>query len=117
MARVRRVAEAVADIVVAHGGSLSGEHGDGRLRGELLVGRREDDRGALLAESGEEIKAAPSRHLDVEQEEVRHRRFDFLDRLARRSRLTECRAGGNGAEHSRQLGARRLLVIHDQDVP
>lgn len=35
-AQVRRVAEAVADIVAAHGGSLSGEHGDGRLRGELL---------------------------------------------------------------------------------
>ena len=34
--RVRRVAEGVADIVAAHGGSLSGEHGDGRLRGELL---------------------------------------------------------------------------------
>jgi len=36
VARMRRVAETVADIVVAHGGSLSGEHGDGRLRGELL---------------------------------------------------------------------------------
>lgn len=36
VARMRRVAEQVADIVVAHGGSLSGEHGDGRLRGELL---------------------------------------------------------------------------------
>lgn len=35
-ARVRRIAEAVADLVVAHDGSLSGEHGDGRLRGELL---------------------------------------------------------------------------------
>lgn len=34
--RVRRVAEGVADLVVAHDGSLSGEHGDGRLRGELL---------------------------------------------------------------------------------
>jgi FAD/FMN-containing dehydrogenase/Fe-S oxidoreductase len=34
--RVRRVAEGVADMVHAHGGSLSGEHGDGRLRGELL---------------------------------------------------------------------------------
>ncbi|MCC6829859.1 MAG: FAD-binding oxidoreductase [Thermoleophilia bacterium] len=35
-AQVRRIAEAVAGLVVAHGGSLSGEHGDGRLRGELL---------------------------------------------------------------------------------
>ena len=33
---VRRVAEEVADLVAAHGGSLSGEHGDGRLRSELL---------------------------------------------------------------------------------
>ena len=32
----RRFAEAAADLVVAHGGSLSGEHGDGRARGELL---------------------------------------------------------------------------------
>jgi FAD/FMN-containing dehydrogenase/Fe-S oxidoreductase len=36
VARLRRVAEATADLVAAHGGSLSGEHGDGRLRGELL---------------------------------------------------------------------------------
>lgn len=34
--RVRRVAERVADLVAAHGGSLSGEHGDGRVRSELL---------------------------------------------------------------------------------
>ncbi len=36
VAQMRRVSEAVADMVVANGGSLSGEHGDGRLRGELL---------------------------------------------------------------------------------
>jgi Fe-S oxidoreductase len=36
VARLRRVAERTADLVAAHGGSLSGEHGDGRLRGELL---------------------------------------------------------------------------------
>jgi len=34
--RLRRIAEGVADLVVAHGGSLSGEHGDGRVRSELL---------------------------------------------------------------------------------
>ena len=33
---VRRIAEGIADAVVAHGGSLSGEHGDGRARSELL---------------------------------------------------------------------------------
>jgi FAD/FMN-containing dehydrogenase/Fe-S oxidoreductase len=43
VARVRRVAEGVADIVAAHGGSLSGEHGDGRLRGELLPRMYGDD--------------------------------------------------------------------------
>ncbi|MGW6389510.1 FAD-binding and (Fe-S)-binding domain-containing protein [Streptomyces sp. NPDC055103] len=32
----RRFSEAVADLVVAHGGSLSGEHGDGQARAELL---------------------------------------------------------------------------------
>ena len=36
VAALRRIAEAVADEVAAHGGSLSGEHGDGRLRSELL---------------------------------------------------------------------------------
>lgn len=36
VAQVRRIAEGVADLVAACGGSLSGEHGDGRLRGELL---------------------------------------------------------------------------------
>ncbi|MFC5910165.1 FAD-binding and (Fe-S)-binding domain-containing protein [Streptacidiphilus monticola] len=32
----RRFLEEAADLVVAHGGSLSGEHGDGQARGELL---------------------------------------------------------------------------------
>ncbi|MCB9010426.1 MAG: FAD-binding oxidoreductase [Actinobacteria bacterium] len=36
VAVLRRVAETVADLVAANGGSLSGEHGDGRLRSELL---------------------------------------------------------------------------------
>ncbi|WP_406861610.1 FAD-binding and (Fe-S)-binding domain-containing protein [Streptomyces solicamelliae] len=34
--RFRRFSEEVADLVVAHGGSLSGEHGDGVARAELL---------------------------------------------------------------------------------
>lgn len=34
--RYERFMEAAADLVVAHGGSLSGEHGDGRSRGPLL---------------------------------------------------------------------------------
>ncbi|MEV6959381.1 FAD-binding and (Fe-S)-binding domain-containing protein [Streptomyces sp. NPDC051207] len=36
IARFRRFSEELADLVVAHGGSLSGEHGDGRARAELL---------------------------------------------------------------------------------
>ena len=35
-AQLRRIAEQVADMVAVNGGSLSGEHGDGRLRSELL---------------------------------------------------------------------------------
>jgi len=35
-AQLRRIAEQVADMVAANGGSLSGEHGDGRVRSELL---------------------------------------------------------------------------------
>lgn len=35
-ARFRSFVTAAADLVVAHGGSLSGEHGDGRARSELL---------------------------------------------------------------------------------
>lgn len=35
-ARMRRIAESMAALVVANGGSLSGEHGDGRARSELL---------------------------------------------------------------------------------
>ncbi|MEU7097827.1 FAD-binding and (Fe-S)-binding domain-containing protein [Streptomyces longwoodensis] len=34
--RFRRSSEDLADLVVAHGGSLSGEHGDGQARAELL---------------------------------------------------------------------------------
>ncbi len=36
-ARFRRFMEAGAELVVRHGGTLSGEHGDGRARGELLA--------------------------------------------------------------------------------
>ncbi|CAM5627266.1 FAD-binding and (Fe-S)-binding domain-containing protein [Streptomyces aurantiogriseus] len=34
--RFRRFSEELADLVTAHGGSLSGEHGDGQARAELL---------------------------------------------------------------------------------
>lgn len=34
--RFRRFSEEMADLVAAHGGSLSGEHGDGQARAELL---------------------------------------------------------------------------------
>ncbi|WP_327115939.1 FAD-binding oxidoreductase [Streptomyces sp. NBC_01341] len=36
VARFRRFSEDQAELVVAHGGSLSGEHGDGQARAELL---------------------------------------------------------------------------------
>ncbi len=36
IATYRRFVEEAADLVVSHGGSLSGEHGDGQARGELL---------------------------------------------------------------------------------
>ncbi|MEU6370252.1 FAD-binding and (Fe-S)-binding domain-containing protein [Streptomyces sp. NPDC046931] len=37
VADFRRFVERAADLVVSHGGSLSGEHGDGQARGELLT--------------------------------------------------------------------------------
>ncbi|WP_438303618.1 FAD-binding and (Fe-S)-binding domain-containing protein [Streptomyces sp. HUAS TT11] len=36
VARFRRFSEEIAELVVSHGGSLSGEHGDGQARAELL---------------------------------------------------------------------------------
>jgi FAD/FMN-containing dehydrogenase/Fe-S oxidoreductase len=36
VARFRRFSDAAADLVVSHGGSLSGEHGDGQARAEML---------------------------------------------------------------------------------
>ena len=36
LAKFRRYMEEAADLVVAYGGSLSGEHGDGQAKGELL---------------------------------------------------------------------------------
>lgn len=36
VSRFRRFSEELADLVVTHGGSLSGEHGDGQARAELL---------------------------------------------------------------------------------
>ncbi|MFJ1810068.1 MULTISPECIES: FAD-binding and (Fe-S)-binding domain-containing protein [unclassified Streptomyces] len=43
IARFRRFSEEVAELVVAHGGSLSGEHGDGQARAELLPKMYGDD--------------------------------------------------------------------------
>ncbi|MEO3749508.1 FAD-binding and (Fe-S)-binding domain-containing protein [Streptomyces sp. B6B3] len=37
VARMRAFVESAADLVVRHGGSFSGEHGDGQARGELLT--------------------------------------------------------------------------------
>ena len=37
VAKYRQFMERAADLVVSHGGSLSGEHGDGQSRGELLT--------------------------------------------------------------------------------
>ncbi|MGW0436661.1 FAD-binding and (Fe-S)-binding domain-containing protein [Micromonospora sp. NPDC003197] len=43
VARFRAFVERAADLCVAHGGSLSGEHGDGQARGELLTRMYGDD--------------------------------------------------------------------------
>lgn len=49
MARFRRFSEELADLVVAHGGSLSGEHGDGQARAELLPRMYGDELVALFS--------------------------------------------------------------------
>ncbi|OEJ95722.1 FAD-binding and (Fe-S)-binding domain-containing protein [Streptomyces thermolilacinus] len=46
--RFRRFSEELADLVVAHGGSLSGEHGDGLARAELLPRMYGDELVALF---------------------------------------------------------------------
>ncbi|MFJ9720499.1 FAD-binding and (Fe-S)-binding domain-containing protein [Streptomyces sp. NPDC101213] len=46
--RFRRFSEELADLVVAHGGSLSGEHGDGQARAELLPRMYGEDMVALF---------------------------------------------------------------------
>ncbi|GAB7005725.1 FAD-binding and (Fe-S)-binding domain-containing protein [Nocardioides sp. AN3] len=46
----RRFMERAADLVVSYGGSLSGEHGDGQSRGELLPRMFGEDVVALFAE-------------------------------------------------------------------
>ncbi|MFB6814155.1 FAD-binding and (Fe-S)-binding domain-containing protein [Streptomyces sp. NPDC056347] len=48
VARYRRFSEEAADLVVAHGGSLSGEHGDGLARAELLPRMYGDELVALF---------------------------------------------------------------------
>ncbi|GGZ45477.1 oxidoreductase [Streptomyces inusitatus] len=45
----RRFSEETADLVVAHGGSLSGEHGDGQARAELLPKMYGEELVALFA--------------------------------------------------------------------
>ncbi|MFF9350944.1 FAD-binding and (Fe-S)-binding domain-containing protein [Streptomyces sp. NPDC014734] len=49
VARFRRFSTDLADLVVAHGGSLSGEHGDGLARAELLPRMYGDELVALFA--------------------------------------------------------------------
>ncbi|MBU8550351.1 FAD-binding oxidoreductase [Streptomyces sp. Babs14] len=49
VARFRRFSEELADLVVAHGGSLSGEHGDGQARAELLPRMYGEETVALFA--------------------------------------------------------------------
>ncbi|MFG2128863.1 FAD-binding and (Fe-S)-binding domain-containing protein [Streptomyces sp. NPDC048751] len=46
--RFRRFSEELAELVVAHGGSLSGEHGDGQARAELLPRMYGDETVALF---------------------------------------------------------------------
>ncbi|MFE7328344.1 FAD-binding and (Fe-S)-binding domain-containing protein [Streptomyces sp. NPDC057565] len=48
LARFRRFSEELAALVVAHGGSLSGEHGDGQARAELLPRMYGDELVALF---------------------------------------------------------------------
>ncbi len=48
-ARYRAFVEEAADLAVAHGGSLSGEHGDGRARSELLGRMYSPESLALMA--------------------------------------------------------------------
>ncbi|MFI6059096.1 FAD-binding and (Fe-S)-binding domain-containing protein [Streptomyces sp. NPDC051286] len=48
VARFRRFSEELAVLVVAHGGSLSGEHGDGQARAELLPRMYGDELVALF---------------------------------------------------------------------
>ncbi|WP_406415307.1 FAD-binding and (Fe-S)-binding domain-containing protein [Streptomyces sp. NBC_01614] len=48
VARFRRFSEELAEVVVAHGGSLSGEHGDGQARAELLPKMYGEDMVALF---------------------------------------------------------------------
>ncbi|MFJ9638512.1 FAD-binding and (Fe-S)-binding domain-containing protein [Streptomyces sp. NPDC101178] len=48
VARFRRFSEELAGLVVAHGGSLSGEHGDGQARAELLPRMYGDELVALF---------------------------------------------------------------------
>jgi len=50
VATYRRFLERAADLVVSYGGSLSGEHGDGQTRGELLPRMFGDDVVALFGE-------------------------------------------------------------------
>ncbi|WNM35983.1 FAD-binding and (Fe-S)-binding domain-containing protein [Streptomyces sp. Li-HN-5-11] len=48
VSRFRRFSEELAELVVAHGGSLSGEHGDGQARAELLPKMYGDEMVALF---------------------------------------------------------------------
>ncbi|WP_329399908.1 FAD-binding and (Fe-S)-binding domain-containing protein [Streptomyces melanogenes] len=50
VARFRRFSEELADLVAAHGGSLSGEHGDGQARAELLPKMYGDELVALFGQ-------------------------------------------------------------------
>ena len=128
VAKYRRFMERAADLVASYGGSLSGEHGDGQSRGELLprmfgdtimqrVRRAQGDlRPGRPDEPGQGRRAGPARRAPATRRRLgaAHRRGRAALRLPRGRRLV--RQGGDALRRRRQVPA-ALARGRRGDVP
>ncbi len=80
----------------------------------LIVGRAEDDRRAWPPERRGHFEAAASRHLNVEQHEIRRQLVDALDSLHAVFRIADDFDFRDGREQLMKPDAGGLFIVHDQ---
>ena len=121
MAALRRIAEEVADLAAANGGSLSGEHGDGRLRSELLPRMYPPETIEAFAELKRRLDPGrvlnPGVLTDPEPMDSGLRLAASPPRRALRTAMDFSAEGGLARAGGGLQRQRRLPLPHGRDVP